>query len=52
MKLETFFEKFDEFADTPNAVERMRELILRLAMQGKLVSQNPRDEPADSLAGR
>ena len=49
MKLETFFEKFDQFADAPDAVAKMRELILRLAMQGKLVSQNPRDKPADSL---
>ena len=49
MKLETFFEKFDQFADAPDAVAKMRELVLRLAMQGKLVSQNPRDKPADSL---
>lgn len=49
MKLETFFEKFDQFADAPNAVAKMRELILRLAMQGKLVTQNPRDETANGL---
>jgi type I restriction enzyme S subunit len=49
MTLETFFKKFDLFADAPDAVAKMRELILRLAMQGKLVSQNPRDEPADRL---
>ena len=46
MKLETFFEKFDQFADAPNAVEKMRELVLSLAMQGKLVPQDPNDEPA------
>ena len=28
MKLETFFEKFDQFADAPNAVAKMRELVL------------------------
>jgi len=28
MKLETFFEKFDQFADTPNSVAKMRELVL------------------------
>ena len=49
MTLETFFEEFDQFADAPDAVAKMRELVLRLAMQGKLVSQNPRDKPADSL---
>jgi len=37
MKLETFFEKFDLFADIPDAVAKMRELVLELAVQGKLV---------------
>lgn len=39
MRLETFFEKFDQFAEAPNAVAKMRELVLHLAMQGKLVNQ-------------
>ena len=30
MKLETFFEKFDLFADAPDAVAKMRELVLQL----------------------
>jgi type I restriction enzyme S subunit len=50
MKLETFFEKFDQFADAPDAVAKMRELVLQLAVQGRLVSQSPSDEPADALA--
>jgi type I restriction enzyme S subunit len=49
MTIETFFEKFDQFANTPNAVAKMRELILRLAMQGKLVPQDPHGELADGL---
>ena len=49
MKLETFFEKFDQFADAPDAVAKMRELVLELAVTGKLVAQNKRDEPASSL---
>jgi type I restriction enzyme S subunit len=49
MKLETFFEKFDQFADAPDAVAKMRELVLDLAVQGKLVPQDPNDEPADSI---
>jgi type I restriction enzyme S subunit len=49
MKLKTFFEKFDQFADAPDAVAKMRELVLELAVQGKLVSQNPKDEPASIL---
>jgi type I restriction enzyme S subunit len=36
MKLETFFEKFDQFADAPDAVAKMRELVLDLAIQGRL----------------
>lgn len=39
MKLETIFEKFDLFADAPDAVRKMRELVLELAVRGKLVAQ-------------
>jgi len=39
MNLDTFFKKFDEFAGAPNAVQKMRELILALAMRGELVPQ-------------
>ncbi len=42
MNLETFFEKFDLFADAPDAVAKMRELVLQLAVQGKLVAQDKR----------
>lgn len=49
MKLETFFEKFDQFADAPGAVAKMRELVLQLAVTGKLVTQDNRDEPASVL---
>lgn len=49
MKLETFFEKFDLFADAPDAVAKMRDLVLELAMQGKLVPQDNRDKPASVL---
>ena len=46
MKLETFFEKFDQFADARGAVAKMRELVLELAVQGRLVKQDSDDEPA------
>jgi type I restriction enzyme, S subunit len=49
MNLETFFEKFELFAEAPNGVQKMRELILQLAVQGKLVPQYPSDEPASVL---
>lgn len=50
--LQTFFEKFDLFADAPGAVAKIRELILQLATHGKLVEQNSDDEPASALVGR
>lgn len=37
MKLETFFNKFDELADTPDGVKKLRELVLRLATTGHLI---------------
>lgn len=52
MTLETFFEKFELFADTPDAVVNMRELVLRTAVQGKLVRQDLNEEPASELIRR
>ncbi|MBW6484750.1 MAG: restriction endonuclease subunit S [Syntrophobacterales bacterium] len=52
MKLETFFEKFEQFAEAPNAVAKMRELVLQLAVQGKLVEQSPNDGSATDLIER
>lgn len=49
MRLEQFFDKFEQFADAPNAVGKMRELILHLAVHGKLVEQLEGDEPAIDL---
>lgn len=47
MNLETFFEKFEQFAGMPDAVGRMRQLVLSWAVQGRLVAKNPTDEPAE-----
>ncbi len=49
MKLETLFKKFDQFAEATDAVTKMRDLVLELAVSGKLVSQNPADDPASLL---
>ncbi len=40
---------FDTAFDAPDGIKKLRELILTLAMQGKLVPQNPNDPPASEL---
>ena len=45
MKLETFFEKFDQFADAPDAVAKMRELVLELGGCRKVVPNDPGECP-------
>jgi len=49
MKLETFFEKFDQLAEAPNAVAKMRELILDFAAQGLLTQRMPIDGQASDI---
>ena len=49
MQLSTFFAKFDQFADAPDAVAKMRELVLELAVQGKLVEQKPAEGDGHAL---
>ena len=43
---------FDLIAQAPGGVARLRELILTLAVQGKLVPQEPSDEPASELLNK
>ena len=38
MTHDTFFKNFDQFADAPGAVAKMRELVLDLAVTGRLIS--------------
>lgn len=43
---------YDRVAEAPDAVARLRRLVLDLAVRGKLVEQNPADEPASELLKR
>src|SRR4051794_26115906 len=40
---------FDAAFAAPDGIKKLRELILTLAMQGKLVPQDPNDSPASQL---
>ncbi len=52
MDLRLFFDNFEVIAAAPNGVKKLRELILQLAVRGKLVPQDPADEPAGKLLER
>ena len=49
---EILLDRFDALIDTPEAVERLRRFVLDLAVRGKLVAQDPSDEPAEALLQR
>ena len=44
-----FIAAFDVIAEAPGGIERLRELVLQLAVRGKLVPQDGGEEPADKL---
>lgn len=43
---------FDRLSEAPDAIPRLRRFILDLAVRGKLVEQDPNDEPAAELMKR
>ncbi|MFM7573775.1 MAG: restriction endonuclease subunit S [Snowella sp.] len=50
MEAQVLLDKYFETAfSAPDGVKKLRELILSLAMQGKLVPQDPSDQPASEL---
>ena len=52
MKPVQLLAQFDRISDAPDAIPRLRRFILDLAVCGKLVNQDPRDEPAFELLTR
>ena len=52
MNAERLLAHYERIADAPNAVPRLRRFILDLAVRGKLVVQDPNDEPASELLKR
>ena len=52
MNGDRLFALYHRVADAPDAVHRLRRFVLHLAVRGKLVEQDPADEPASKLLGR
>lgn len=44
-----FIQEFEHIAEAPNGIQRLRELVLELAVRGLLIPRNPNDEPASVL---
>lgn len=49
MTLATFYEQFELLADAPNAVQKLREMVLQLAVRGKLVEREASDNSTATL---
>lgn len=47
-----FIKVFDTVAEAPGGIERLRELVLQLAVRGRLVPQDADEEPASRLLER
>ncbi|WP_306603111.1 restriction endonuclease subunit S [Azonexus sp.] len=52
MDAQQFLAEFGHIANAPGGIERLRELVLHLAVTGKLVEQNATDECAKELLAR
>ena len=52
MNVDRLFALYDRVAEAPDAVSRLRRFVLDLAVRGKLVEQDPADEPASELLRR
>ena len=52
MNAERLLALYDRVADAPDAVDRLRRFVLDLAVRGRLVDQDPADEPASEFLKR
>ena len=52
MNRELLLQHFHRISEAPDAISRLRRFILDLAVRGKLVEQDPSDEPATELLKR
>src|SRR5690242_1761871 len=52
MNAQRLIAHYERIADAPDAIVRLRRLLLDLAVRGKLVPQDPNDEPASELLKR
>jgi type I restriction enzyme, S subunit len=52
MNAEQLLQNFDRIAESPGSIAHLRRFILDLAVRGKLVEQDPNDEPASELLKR
>ena len=52
MSIDLLFADFDQLIQSSESVHRLRHFILDLAVRGKLVPQDPNDEPASELLKR
>jgi len=52
MNAERLLRHFERISEAPDAIPRLRQVILDLAVRGKLVEQDPNDERAEELLKR
>lgn len=52
MNTDRLLRQYETIADAPDAIARLRWFVLDLAVRGKLVPQDPKDEPASELLKR